>query len=122
MLIKKTILAVILNVLFGGVGYIYIKEPTRIPLAIFLIFVTVYEFIRNIFVASNPATANDPFAIHTLPMLSLFGTIPGVIILLIMAIDVYFLIKRQYDNTDHARSQSAKAASVIFFGTQKAQK
>ena len=103
MLMKKTILAVILNILFGGVGYIYIKEPTRIPLAIFLIFVTVYEFIRNIFVISNPATANAPFAIHTLPMLSLFGTIPGVIILAIMAIDVYFLVKRQSSKATHSR-------------------
>lgn len=108
MLIKKTILAIILNVLFGGVGYIYIKEPTRMPLAIFLIFVTVYEFIRNIFVMSNPATANDPFAIHTLPMLSLFGSIPGVITLIIMSIDIYFLVKRQYSKP--GRSRSAKAA------------
>ena len=94
MRIKKITLAVILNVLFGGVGYIYLREPTRIPLAIFLIFVTVYEFVRNIFVISNPATANDPFAIHTLPMLSLFGSIPGTILLIIMAVDVYFLSGR----------------------------
>jgi hypothetical protein len=108
MLMKKTILAVILNILFGGVGYLYIKEPTRKPLAYFLIFVTVYEFIRNIFVISNPATANDASAIHVLPMLSLFGTIPGVIILIIMAIDVYFLVKRQQSKP--SRSRSAKAA------------
>lgn len=92
---KKTILAVFLNVLFGGVGYIYIKEPTRIPLAIFLIFVTVYEFIRNIFVISNPTAANDPYAIHILPMLSLFGTIPGLILLIVMAVDVYILVKQR---------------------------
>lgn len=110
MLMKKTILAVILNVLFGGVGYIYIKEPTRIPLAIFLILVTVYEFIRNIFVISNPATANDPYAIHTLPMLSLFGTIQGIIILTIMAIDVYFLVKRQSITLSRTRSRSPEAA------------
>ncbi|HEX6461686.1 MAG TPA: hypothetical protein VFZ58_00240 [Candidatus Saccharimonadales bacterium] len=110
MIMKKTILAVILNVLFGGVGYIYIKEPTRIPLAIFLIFVTVYEFIRNIFVISNPATANDPFAIHMLPMLSLFGSIAGTILLIIMAVDVYLLVKRQYSKPGRSRSRSAKAA------------
>lgn len=95
MLMKKTALAIILNILFGGVGYLYIKEPTRKPLAIFLIFVTVYEFIRNIIVISNSATANDPNAIHMLPMLSLFGTIPGAVILIIMAIDVFLLAKRQ---------------------------
>ena len=105
---KKIILVVILNILFGGVGYLYIKEPTRKPLAYFLIFVTVYEFIRNIFVISNPATANDPFAIHVLPMLSLFGTIPGVLILTVMAVDVYFLVKRQQSKP--SRSRSAKAA------------
>ena len=76
-------------------GYLYLKEPTRKPLAIFLIFVTVYEFIRNIIVISNPATANDPSAIHMLPILSLFGTIPGTIILIIMAIDVFLLVGRQ---------------------------
>ena len=92
---KKIILAILLNVFFGGVGYLYIKEPTRIPLAIFLIFVTVYEFVRNIFVVSNPATANDPFAVHTLPMLSLFGSIPGTLLLTIMAVDVYFLVRRK---------------------------
>jgi len=93
MLMKKTVLAIILNVLFGGVGYLYIKE--RKPLAIFLIAVTVYEVIRNIVVASSPEAHIDPFAIHTLPMLSLLGSIPGVIILTIMAVDVYFLVKRQ---------------------------
>jgi hypothetical protein len=103
MLMKKTILAVTLNVLFGGVGYLYIKKPTRIPLAIFLIFVTVYECIRNIVVISNPATVNDPFAVHTLPMLSLFGSIPGVIILTIMAIDIYFLVKRRPNQADRSR-------------------
>lgn len=91
---KKTTLAIILNVVFGGVGYLYIKEPTRIPLAVFLIFVTVYEFVRNIFVILNPATANNPFAVHTLPMISLFGTIPGILLLVAMAVDVYFLTKR----------------------------
>jgi hypothetical protein len=93
MLIKKTILAIILNILFGGVGYLYIKE--RKPLAIFLIAVTVYELVRNMIVATSPAIHVDPFAIHTLPMLSLFGSIPGVILLTIMAVDVYFLVKRQ---------------------------
>lgn len=109
MLMKKTVLAIILNVLFGGVGYIYIKEPTRIPLAIFLIFVTVYEFIRNVFVISNPATANDASAIHILPMLSLFGSIPGTILLIIMAVDVYFLVKRQINKTSPSRSRPTKA-------------
>lgn len=107
---KKTILAVILNVLFGGVGYLYIKEPTRIPLAIFLIFVTVYEFIRDIFVVSNPATHNDPYAIHMLPMLSLFGSIPGAILLIIMAVDVYFLVKRQANNTSGSKLRTVKSA------------
>jgi hypothetical protein len=104
MIMKRTSLAIILNILFGGFGYLYLKEPTRRPLAIFLIFVTVYEFIRNIFVISNPATANDPFAIHTLPMLSLFGSIPGTIILIIMSIDVYILVKRQSDKPRRVRS------------------
>ena len=107
---KKTTFAIVLNILFGGIGYLYLKEPTRKPLAIFLIFVTVYEFIRNIFVISNPATANDPYAIHALPMLSLFGAIPGVIILIAMAIDVYFLVKRQSTTSGRSRSRSAKAA------------
>jgi|GEM_PF-1862098 len=106
---KKTILAIILNVIFGGVGYLYIKEPTRKPLAIFLIFVTVYEFMHNIFVISNPATANNPYAIHTLPVLSLFGTIPGIVLLFIMAVDVYFLVKRQSTTPNRTQSQSAKA-------------
>jgi len=99
MLMKKTALAVILNILFGGVGYLYLREPTRKPLAIFLIFVTAYEFIRNIFVISNPATANDPYAVHILPVLTLFGTIPGVILLVAMAIDVYLLVKWQSRKT-----------------------
>lgn len=104
---KKTILAIILNILFGGVGYLYLKEPTRKPLAIFLIFVTVYEFIRNIVVISNPATANDPSAIHMLPVLTLFGTIPGVILLIIMAIDIYLLVKRQ-SASKHDSSKKAR--------------
>ena len=107
---KKTTLAIVLNILLGGVGYLYLKEPTRKPLAIFLIFVTVYEFIRNIFVISNPATAHDPYAIHILPMLSLFGTIPGVMILIIMAIDVYLLVKRQYSESGRSRKRPGKAA------------
>jgi hypothetical protein len=102
---KKIILAIILNILFGGFGYLYIKEPTRKPLAYFLIFVTIYEFIRNLFVVLNPATANDPPAIHILPMLSLFGSISGTILLIIMAVDVYLLVKRQ-DKTSHARTHS----------------
>lgn len=110
MVMKKTILAVILNILFGGIGYLYIKEPTRIPLAIFLIFTTVYEFIRDIFVMSDPATASNPYAIHTLPMLSLFGSITGTIILIIMAVDVYFLVKRQSGKSGRTRLQSTKAA------------
>lgn len=89
----KTVIAIILNILFGGAGYLYIKE--RKPLAIFLIVVTAYEFIRNIVVMSGPTVYLDPFAVHTLPMLSLFGSIPGMIVLTIMAADVYFLVKRQ---------------------------
>jgi len=96
LLVQQLALAIILNVLFGGIGYLYIKE--RKPLAIFLIFVTVYEVVRNIIVASDPATHSNPYAIHTLPMLSLFGSIPGTIILLLMAVDVYLLVKRQNQN------------------------
>ena len=105
MIIKKTLLAIALNVLFGGVGYLYLKEPTRKPLGIFLIFVTVYEFVRNIFIMSNPATGNDPFAVHTLPMLSLFGSISGTIILAVMAVDVYFLAKRQSNKVRRLRNK-----------------
>lgn len=105
---EKTILATIFNILFGGVGYLYIKEPTRIPLAIFLIFATVYEFMRNIFVMSNPA--HDPQAIHTLPMLSLFGSIPGVLVLAAMALDVYFLVRRQDKKAGHMKLRAAKAS------------
>lgn len=89
----KTIPAIILNILFGGVGYLYIKRRT--PLAIFLIAVTTYELIRNIVVVSGPTVHIDPLAIHTLPMLSLFGSIPGAIFLTIMAVDVYLLTKQQ---------------------------
>lgn len=110
MLMKKTVIAIVLNLLFGGVGYLYIKERSRLPLAIFLIFATAYEFIRNMVVAGNPATHSDPYAIHTLPMLSLFGSIPGAIILIIMAIDIFFLVKRQNNKTGRSRLQPAKAA------------
>ena len=99
----KTALAIILNILFGGVGYLYIKEPTRRPLGIFLTFITAYEFIRNILVMSNPATAKNAFAIHTLPMLSLFGSIMGTILLVIMAIDIFFLIRRQSNRSHRPR-------------------
>lgn len=88
----KTIPAIILNILFGGVGYLYIKRRT--PLAIFLIAVTIYELIRNIVVISGPTVHVDPLAIHALPMLSLFGSIPGAILLAIMAVDVYLLTKQ----------------------------
>lgn len=102
---KKTTIAIILNILFGGVGYLYIKELTRLPLGIFLIYVTVYDFIHpavnNTFVISNPAISNDPFAIHIPPMLSLFGSIPGILILTIMALDIYFLVKRQNKKSEH---------------------
>jgi len=108
MLTKKIILAVALNLLFGGVGYFYIKATTRIPLAIFLTYATAYEFIRDLLVISNPATAHDSFAIHILPMLTLFGSIPGIITLVIMAIDIYYLVNRQ-NNKPHTNSQAAKA-------------
>lgn len=104
MVIKKTIIAMMLNILFGGLGYFYIKE--RKALAIFLTFVTVYEFIRNIAVSYDPAAENNPYAFHTLPMLTLFGTVLGVIILVAMTVDIYFLLKRQADKTSPSRTQS----------------
>lgn len=53
--------------------------------------------------AINPATHNDPFAVYTLPILSLFGSIPGIVILTIMAADVYFLVKRQRKQSGNAK-------------------
>jgi hypothetical protein len=98
-MIKKTIIAVLLNLVFGGVGYLYLKEDTRKPLGIFLTIVTVFEFIRNFTEGPNLGTEGNPFAI--LPMLSLFGGIFGTTLLVAMAVDVFFLVKRQTKKAQH---------------------
>ena len=97
MILKKTLFALLLNLLFGGLGYLYIKE--RKPLAYFLIFATAYEFIRNLMIGYDTALRGDPYAYHTLPLLSLLGSIPGFILLALMGVDIYFLVKRQYKKT-----------------------
>ena len=108
MLIKKSILAILLNIIFGGVGYLYINE--RKVLGVFLIAVTAYELIRNIIILSGSEPYIDPYALHTLPMLSLFSSVAGVIILAIMAIDIYFLVRRQISKSDNQKLINIKAA------------
>lgn len=92
-MIKKTIIAIVLNLILGGVGYLYLKEKTRIPLGIFLTFAALFEFIRQFTEGPNLGTQGNPFAV--LPMLSLFGGVFGVMLLIAMAVDVILLVKRQ---------------------------
>jgi hypothetical protein len=95
-----TIFAIILNAIFPGFGYLYSRE--RMPLAIFLCISTAYEWIHNIIVllSPNPPT---PYALHLSP----FFSIPGVIIIIGMGVDVYFLVKRR--DAKSTRAEAAKA-------------
>jgi hypothetical protein len=91
-----TIFAIILNTVFPGFGYLYIRE--RIPLAIFLCISTTYEWIYNIGVLLSP-TPHTPYALHLSP----FFSIPGLITIIGMGVDVYFLMKRQGDKATRTR-------------------
>jgi len=99
--ITVTIFAVILNTLFPGFGYLYIRE--RMPLAIFLCISTTYEWIYNIGLLLSPVPP-QPSALHLSPFLS----IPGLIIIIGMGVDVYLLVKKQADKTGRSRLGSAK--------------
>ena len=86
---KLTIVAIILNTLFPGTGYLLIGE--RKPLAIFLSISTAYEMLRNITILVNP---NSSEIIHLTP----FWGIPGLIIVVGMGVDVYYLVKQKNSN------------------------
>jgi hypothetical protein len=107
MLIKKSILAIILNILFGGVGYLYLKAPTRLPLGLFLTIWTAGDLGNDLLLLTDSVVANDKY-VHLPVMLTLFQTIPGMIALAIMAADIFFLVKRQADKASHSRSTTTK--------------
>lgn len=97
-----TIFAIILNTVFPGFGYLYIRE--RMPLAIFLCISTSYEWIYNVglLLSSHPL---KQYSLHLSPFLS----IPGLIIVIGMAVDVYFLVKRQ--DTKKANTRPSRQAA-----------
>ena len=103
--IKVTIFAITLNTVLPGFGYLYIRE--RMPLAIFLCISTSYEWLYNIglLLSSAPLT---PYSLHLSPFLS----IPGLIVVIGMAVDVYILVKKQVSKSkmNHPRVREAKAA------------
>lgn len=107
-MIKKTISAIFLNLIFGGAGYLYLRSNARLPLGIFLTVITVFEFIRNFTEGFNVGTQGNPFAV--LPMLSLFGSIFGTILLTAMTADVYLVVKQQDNKARQVRVRKTKTA------------
>jgi hypothetical protein len=90
---KIGIIAIILNTILPGTGYLLIGE--RKPLAIFLSISTAYEIIRNMVILLTP---NSTELLHLSP----FWSIPGLIVVIGMAVDVYYLIKNRQKSTRSA--------------------
>jgi hypothetical protein len=104
---KKTVLAIILNTVLPGTGYLYIGVKSRKPLAIFLIFITLYELVHTL---GNLINGNyNLYAINLSPFFPGFSvTALGVITVIGMGLDVYFLMKRQDKRTSRSKLRTAK--------------
>lgn len=87
---KRTVIAVILNLVLPGLGYLYVRSLTRLPLAIFLVLGTLLGTLRT------SATIGQDGVFHVTSMHLLFPVEPfGVIVATLLAADVYFLARKQ---------------------------
>lgn len=87
---KRTTIAITLNLVLPGAGYLYLDAKTRKPLAIFLIFTTLYELARTII---NIASGNSALHLINLsPFLpGLTISLVGVMFAAVLSVDTYYL-------------------------------
>jgi hypothetical protein len=86
----QTLKAIVLNIIYPGTGYLYLKNSFRKQIAIFLICVwtlflsgIIYELIKA-WVTNNPYLFNSPMEVPFLAVI-MWGA---------MIVDTYFLAKK----------------------------
>jgi len=91
---KKTIAAIIFNLLFPGAGYLYMRVKTRKPLAIFLLFITLYEFVRTVIDFMN-GNIHHLYQVNLSPLFPGLVFAPlGIMLAAVLIVDTYFLAQK----------------------------
>jgi glucose-6-phosphate-specific signal transduction histidine kinase len=86
---KKTIVAIALNLLLPGAGYLFIGAKSRKPLAIFLIFITLFQLVRTFAHIAHGDT--HQYAINVSPLFPGLTLAPlGVMLAAVLSVDTYF--------------------------------
>lgn len=94
---KRTVAAIIMNVVLPGAGYLYIGAKSRRPLAIFLLFITLYEIVRTLIAASDGNIQMYEINISPLfPALNISAL--GIMSAAVLSVDTYFLAKKGASN------------------------
>ena len=83
-----------LNLILPGAGYLYIGAKTRKLLALFLIFITLYELVRTLI---NVAGGNtNLYAINISPLFPGLTIAPlGIMLAAVLSVDTYFLAQKR---------------------------
>ena len=107
---KRTIKAIVFNLLLPGTGYLYIKAITRYPLAIFLLFGAVSWIIGTLTRFVN----GDLHHMHQINLSPFFPgldiSLLGIILATAVGIDTYFLAqKTQNSGSEGGKHHKAKA-------------
>lgn len=90
---KRTMSAIMFNLVLPGTGYFYIRSYTRWPLGAFIIFATFSAAMNS--PANIMSGSVDIHYLHLSPLLPGFRLEPVVVILAgILAMDTYFLAKK----------------------------
>ena len=101
---KRTIKAIACNLLLPGSGYLYLKTRTRYPLAIFLVFGTMYELLRTVgaFIHGN---LHHIYQINISPFFPALNiSLLGLMLAAVLSVDTYYLAQKSQDK----RSNSGK--------------
>lgn len=90
---RRTLIAILLNIILPGSGYLYLDAKSRKPLAYFLIFITLYEISRTLITISSGSTNFS--AINISPFFpGLTISVIGVVLVLVLGIDTYRLAQK----------------------------
>jgi glucose-6-phosphate-specific signal transduction histidine kinase len=98
---KNILSAITFNIILPGSGYLYIDAKNRKPLAYFLVFITLYQLFQTFIHLSNGN--NELYAINVSPFFPGLIISPlGIVLVVIMSIDTYFVAKKRVVNSKAA--------------------
>lgn len=88
----KTFTAIILNIIYPGTGYLYLKDSFRRQIAIFLVAIWTLFLVSTVYLIIKSLITNDPYIFSSPMEVPILATILWAY----MSVDTYLLAAKKY--------------------------